>query len=423
MNRKQFALVLTLVAGSIGQVFAQTALTIDQAVDAAIRNNLSLQRTKATTAAKKRASDLSWNSLIPSVNAKSAVSKANAGSGAATDWTPTESISASVSLSPSIVSSMRQAKTEYESGLLDYDAAKKSLDLSTRKTFNHLLLYKAQIEVYERKIETAKSQYDETAAKARVGQASQVEVLSAQVAWEKLKPTLKSAFVSYENSLDDFKLMIGLPVENAVVLDGKLEANAKINAVSNLERVGEPETVTTLKKSLELRKIGKKVYADQTLMPSLNLSFSSAPTYSYETWTDAGSFSASVGLNLDGFLPWSSAQETLSQYDDSIESLSSQITEARLTADATVRQLRRSIEKSFNSIDALVLNVQLAEKSYAMYEESYKKGTSDLQSLKDSGDTLVEARVSVLEERYTLLNAILDLENALNLPFATIGRK
>lgn len=417
---KRFTAVCSLsIAGAFSLLFAQTSLTAEQAVEYAVKNNLSLQRTQLSAAAKKRASDLSWNALIPTVSASSAVSKANADG---SDWIPSETLGASLTLSPATVSAMKSARIDYEAGLLDYQTARRNLGLSTRKAFSQLLLFKAQIEVYRRKIETAKSQYDQTAAMARVGQASQLDLLSAQVNWETLKPALEDALVSYENALDAFKLTIGMEAETDIALEGELAVNTDLDAMAKTARAGEPAEVETLRKSIESTKAQKKASSDQLLMPSLSLSYSASPTYANDEWNDAGKFSAAVTIKLDGFLPSSSTKETLNKYDDAVADFANRIAEAQRTAEATVRKLRRSIEKSLNSIEALSLNALLAEKSYELREESYRNGRSELQSLKDAGDTLVEARASVLQEQYTLAGAILDLEAELNVPFGTIGR-
>ncbi len=422
LKRSAYAAALAL-SGFFWPLFAQTPLTADRAVALAVQNNLSLQRTKITADAKKRAADRAWNELIPAVSASSAASKYNA---ANSDWTATEKLSASLSLSPAVFTAMKQTKVDYEAGAIDYESAKKSLELSTRKSFNQLLLFKAQIEVYERKIETAKSQYDQTAAKAKVGQAPQLEVLSAQVAWETLKPNLRSAIVSYEDALDQFKLYIGLPVGTDLELAGsldtsELESFLKANPVAGLSRLGDPDSVSVLRKSKELATVEKKAAAESAYLPTLALAYSAAPTYANDEWNDSGSFSATLSLKLDSFLPWSTTKETLDKYDDSIATYDSRIAEAQRSSEATIRSLKRSIEASLSKIDALVLNVTLAEKSYANYEEAYRRGTSDLQSLKDSGDALIEARASVLTERHALLDALLDLESELNLPFGDAG--
>lgn len=424
MLRKRIAIIIVLAAGLAAGLSAEAAETLDAdaAVQLALKNNLSLQRTKLAADAAKRASDRSWNSLIPTATASTTRTLPNEAAVGDPEWTTRNALSLSLSLSPSIVSEMKQAKLEYESGLIDYDQARRSLELATRKAFAQLLLYEANIDIAERKIETARSRYEQTAAKAKVGQASQLDALSAQVDWETLKPSLSAAETAYADALDEFRTLLGLPADRDLALAGTLEAGIDSSALA-AERVGESAEVAALRKSVEVAAAGKKTVRDSALLPSLTLSYTEAPTYSAETWSDAGSFSVSLGLKLDGFLPWSSTREAMDQYDDTVATLNSRIAEAELTSDATIRQLRRSVEKSFGSLEALSLNVRLAEQSYAMYEEAYRKGTSDLQSLKSAGDTLEEARLSVLKERYTLAVALLDLENELNVPFGSIGKR
>ncbi len=424
MLRKRFAIIIVLAAGIAAGLSAQAAETLDAdtAVQLALKNNLSLQRTKLAADAAKRASDRSWNSLIPTATASTTRTLPNEATIGDPEWTTRNALSLSLSLSPSIASEMKQAKLEYESGLIDYSQARRSLELATRKAFAQLLLYEANIDIAERKIETARSRYEETAAKAKVGQASQLDALSAQVDWETLKPTLSTAETAYADALDEFRTLLGLPLDRDLALEGSLETRVDAEALA-ADRIGESSDVAALRKNVEVAAAGKKTVRDSALLPYLTLSYTEAPTYSGEAWSDAGSFSVSLGLKLDGFLPWSSTRESMDQYDDSIASLNNQIAEAERASDATVRQLRRSVEKSFGSLEALSLNVSLAEQSYAMYEEAYRKGTSDLQSLKSAGDTLEEARLSVLKERYTLAVALLDLENELNVPFGSIGKR
>jgi outer membrane protein TolC len=86
-----------------------------------------------------------------------------------------------------------------------------------------------------------------------------------------------------------------------------------------------------------------------------------------------------------------------------------------------VRLLERNILQSIKTIDTLVLNVTLAEETRKMYEEAYRQGTADFQSLRSARDGLSLAQNSVLEERYNLASAVLELEKELALPFGSLG--
>jgi outer membrane protein TolC len=418
-------IVIALAALVAAGVQAETALTTEKAVELAVTNNLSLERSKITADAKKRAADRSWNQLLPTLTARASETVANSDklSGAA-DWTPSGALSASVTLSPSIIAGIEKLKLDYEAGTLDYGTAKRSLELSVRETYNQLLLYQAKIDIDRQKLETAKTQYEQTTARAKIGQVPQLEALSARVDWETLKPTLETSILNYETAVDGFKKIIGLPLDETIVLEGKLGTTAASESVKAAAPFGESAAVASLRKSLESTSASKKAVRDSALLPYLSLSYSAVPTYSsaLEDWYDAGSFSAVLGLKLDGFVPGSSTQETLDQYDDSIRTIAVKIEEAQQSSLTTIRQLKRTIEKSFSSLEAQKLNVELAEKSFQLHQEAYAKGASDLQSLTTARDTLDVARLSVMQEQYNLANAILELENELNLPFGTIGR-
>jgi hypothetical protein len=56
-----------------------------------------------------------------------------------------------------------------------------------------------------------------------------------------------------------------------------------------------------------------------------------------------------------------------------------------------------------------------------MYEEAYRQGTADFQSLRSARDGLSFAQNSVLEEQYHLASAILELEKELDVPFGSLG--
>jgi outer membrane protein TolC len=61
--------------------------------------------------------------------------------------------------------------------------------------------------------------------------------------------------------------------------------------------------------------------------------------------------------------------------------------------------------------------VELAESAYAMYEEAYRQGAADYQSLRNAGDSLLQAQYQVQQEYYNFIAAALDMEKELNIPF------
>ncbi|QQO08680.1 TolC family protein [Breznakiella homolactica] len=426
MKHNRVLIVCITIMVCAGTLSAETNLTVDEAVQLALENNLSLERTKVDMEGKKRASDRSWNNLIPSVTASGSVSHGTALVGDLSagrdEWSSGGSLSASWSLSPAIVSGIKQTKTDYESGIITYEEAKQNLELQVRKAFYQILLYRANTDLIGQSIETAQSRYEQAYRSAQAGQVPKLDELSARVDLENLKPSLRSAEAQYMNAMDSFKQILGLPADTDISLTGTLDNDSGTIQVTGIRNVNESYSVSSLRKSLELLEAQKSTAWNQAYMPSLNLSWNTTPTYgsSSKEWTDNGSFSVALSFKLDNYLPWSSAREQIDSYNDSITNYQSQITEALMNSENQIRQHQRSIEQSLESIDSLRLNVELAEETYAMYEESYAKGTADLQSLRSAYDSLSEAKHNVQQEYYNLLSVSLDLEKELNVPFGTL---
>jgi outer membrane protein TolC len=68
----------------------------------------------------------------------------------------------------------------------------------------------------------------------------------------------------------------------------------------------------------------------------------------------------------------------------------------------------------------MTLNVELAQTTYDMYEDSYRRGAADYQQLRGGRDSLEQAKNRLLQEQYNLISALLDLEKELNIPFGTL---
>jgi outer membrane protein TolC len=75
------------------------------------------------------------------------------------------------------------------------------------------------------------------------------------------------------------------------------------------------------------------------------------------------------------------------------------------------------------SLEATKLNVELAESTYEMIADAYRRGAADFQRLRGAGDSLEMAKNRLLQEQFNLISALLDLERELNIPFGTLSNK
>jgi len=442
--------LVALTSVGIQAAFAQEAgnlngtmfrvLTVDEAVRIALDNNLSLKRSALNVGTAKRAADRSWNSLLPTVTASAMVSHPTSITGETLPrqtmspdgrpqdrdvWTPGFSLSTGLNLSAAVIENIKKARVDYEAGILSHEAVRQELELSVRKLFYQILLFDANRELAAQNFASAQARYEQSAALTRAGQAPHLDELSAKVDMENLRPTLRNAQILYENALDTLKTVLGLPSEITVKLSGDLSSAG--NESSGIWVIGDNWTpkgsleISRLLASIRSMEAQRKTIRNSAYIPSLRLSWASTPLYNLqnEYWNDNGSFTVSLGLNIDNFLPWSSAKTQMDALNDSISATQIQVSESLRNQENRVSQNVRTIERILESLEAMKLNVELAQSTYEMFEDAYRKGAADYQRLRSAGDSLEQAKNRLLQEQYNLVSALLDLEKELNIPFET----
>jgi outer membrane protein TolC len=415
-----------LIVNTVG---AETTLDIENAVRIGLEKNLSLERSRIESAMAKRKHDRSWNSLIPSLGAGAAAAHPTSITGPlpseADVWMPGFSFSASLQFSPSIIADIERTKEEYETGLLSYTAARQDMEFQIRRLYYQLLLLRANTELMEQNAASAQSRHEQIRAQQRAGQASNLDELSARLDVQTQQTNVRNAMTAYENALDSLKQLLMIPPEENISLRGDLQDLFVTGEYARAEIPGDPLTIGILRQtisSLEVQRRGLRISA---YSPVLNLSWNASPVYNNGRtgeWMDNGQFSITLSMKLDNFLPWSQAKEQIDSLSDSIAIQQNHLQESLLNHQNTVRNLRRNIAQSAATIETMRLNVTLAVETLGMYEEAYRRGAADLQSVYSARNNVQLAENQLLSEQHNLIVAILKLEKELSLPFGTLMR-
>jgi len=435
MKIRIIILGLTLAfAGTQAAFSAELKLTVDEAARIAMDNNLGLRRAALNTDTLRRASNRAWNGLSPTLTAGAMVSHPTSITGAVPPpqdvWTPGFTMSAGLTLSAATIENIRRAQADYAAGLLSYEAARQELELNVRRLFYQILLLDANRELAARNLESAQARYQQSATLASVGQLSLLDELMARVDMENLRPMLKHAEILYENALDTLKLILGLPEETVIRLDGNLSREIAVpeSALDFASMRAQPqESLETaiLRESIRSMEAQRNTVRNSAYIPSLRLAWNSTPLFVDtplgRSWNDVnGSFSVTLAMSLDSFFPWSAATTQMQALNDAITSTQLQLSDSLRNRDNRLTQSIRTIERILESREAMLLNVELAQTSYEMFTDAFTRGVVDYQSLLSARNGLEQAENRLLQEQFNLVSAILDLERELNIPFGTL---
>ena len=351
-------------------------------------------------------------------------------------WNIAFGFDASLTIMASLFLGIKHTVYEYETGLLNLEYAKKKLSLDIKKTFYNLILLNEHIKLTEQNLATAEKRYVQAELKYNSGSFTEYAKLSAQVAWENIKPGLEDLKMGYQTAILAFKQTIGLDRTDIITLNGTieeepvnseyLELGVLLDMVENrLDIQGMRNIISTLENIKKL--------ALSTIMPSVTFSFSVDPTFSKNPFRDSwfenteedwvqqsGMFAITLSIPLDGLLPYSKAQVQIHEAEDSIEQAGINLAMAIQGARLEIETLVMTIKKSITSIESLKLNVQLANRAYEMAEEAYASGNRDLLEVQNAELEFQKAKLEALKEYYTFKTSLLELEFAINLSLESL---
>ncbi|OHD78346.1 MAG: hypothetical protein A3J97_16695 [Spirochaetes bacterium RIFOXYC1_FULL_54_7] len=413
--------LLVLIAGvMISAAAAQDSLTLEDAVARALEFNISVRRQTLALSTATRTRDTAWNVLIPSLSAQAGTSKSNP---TAADWTLTGTLGASLTLSPALIDSIKAKQLAFEAGTISLDQVKREIERSVRKLWYQLLTANEQVSVLEASWSNTTLSLEQTRTKQASGLASEIDLLNARIKAEDARLKVENARTLCSQNLAGFRQLIGLPAEST--------SNFAFGTLDVPESLSSPDidhltsdTIRALLTNIESTRTARALSYKQNFLPSLNLSWNWAPTTSsadFSEWNDRGSFSASLGMKLDPFLPDSAARTALSNAEDTVSDLELQLQNAQESLKLEVIKLLDSLESNQAALAAYQANLALAERSWELTQEAYRRGTRDLLSLQSTEQALREARLQLINQNRTILETIVDLEYSCGLPFGSLG--
>lgn len=397
-------------------------LTVDDAVILAADNNISLQRQRISLNTLEKKKDTSWNGISPSLSASGTMSIPFESD---SKLSYSVSASASVNFTPSLFTAIKTAKLNYENGVTSYENAVRTVELNVRKVFCNLLYTKENIQLQERKLETAKSLYESNLAKYNRGQLSELDLLNSQYNYESTIPTLQSLQINYDNSIATFKQTLGLNQSEEIELVGNIEDFLNIGKIEINKNIEEVPAVKTILANMELAKTQLLATRFSAWGPSLSASYSYGKSGNFESSdlrTTGNALSLSLRIPLDGFLPWSNGALSIANQKANLQDLELQLKEKKESTELEIQNSIKKIEQAQAQLNVLENNVELAQKRYNMTLTAYNHGSKDLLTLQNASDALMTARINLSSQKITIFSAILDLENILGVPFGTLGK-
>lgn len=443
----------------------KVVLSIDEAVDYALKHSLTLKSNDIDLEMKKRASSTSWNTFLPTIQATGTMARSNDYTPGTADilgaaltgslvkagvlppttpipsiptdyekeedrWKTLGNVGLSWAFSPAMIASIKAAKVNYETGKISWEQSQKETVLNIKKLYYGIVLQQEALKIQQTSLESARQRMNQAEANFKNGLVPEISLLQTQVNYENTKPSVESAEQALNQSIDTLAFLIGMPVGTKIELSSSIEpVYIDVETEELLKKYAANDlSIRALMGQMEAVKIGVKALGLKTWIPALAVNYSWNPVYigadgafhfykgigKDDDWFDNGTFSLTLAWNLTDMLPWSANQQQIKDTKAQLVKMQNGLEQMKENQKAQVRKAVDTLIQAENQIENMNRSVQLAQKAYDMQYKSYRNGTTELLDLRDSENSLNQAKLGQLQQKMAYINAVMDLENTLN---------
>lgn len=429
---KKIIVTLLMAATSFVLLSAQNirTLSIDEAVSLSLDNNISIKQSKMDLDMLALKDKYSWNSVSPSLSANVNFTEPLA---KFDQWSLTATGTLSLSITPSLATSIASAKLAYENGLLSYEATVRSVEKNVRSAFYSLLNDLETINSDKKTLDAAKRTYDSNLIKYNRGQLDQLTLLTSQYNYESKIPTVAAAETAYQTSLDSLKQVLGIDLSQQIEINGNLddilhfELDPEI-LNKNVDELPDVKKALQTIKNYEISIKGSKLSAyGPTVSLSYSQGFNSAVGLTGERksgpYNENHNITLGVRIPLDSYLPWSNSAISIEQAESGLEAAKLTLENTRTSVKMKIRNTYNSILEAQTQLKLCEANLELMQKTYDLTLLAYNSGSKDLSVLQTAEDNLASARRNIQRQKYIIINSVLNLEDVLGVPFGSFMKE
>jgi len=353
-------------------------------------------------------------------------------------WALTGSLSMAFNFNFAMIEDMNRLRLEHERGLISYERARAQVERDIRKAYHNILLIEENIALLQGSLENAYRQVQIAQASFNAGLAPELTLLQAQVARENLRPVIEQAESGLILSKMNFAMLLGLPFDTEFALAPVSTDLPPVNldTAELIRRATAGQMgIQELRQDIQILNSRQQATRFRLFTPTLSLSWNTTHTYPgnpmasntwfdcinrWDNWIDGGALNVTVGFMLNGLLPFGAERQGLRALEDQIRIANIGLSQMVRGTEIEIQNLVLTLERAKLSMEAVEQTIALAQRSFALTEEAYRHGQVDLFQVQNAEQSLMQARVQMHEQQFNYLNALLDLEFALGVPFGSL---
>lgn len=405
-------------------------LTIDEAMleMLVITNNFDYKKAKINYSQSARSIQGVWNDFFPTISGVAQmgykIDSLLLNSGNTGDqWKTNLGVTAEINLTAWVFFNILQTTADYNVGKITFESARKQILDTARKTFHNLILSKKLLELQESTVRLALANYRQAVSRYKSGLIQRVDMISTQVELENQKNEYEKQKTQYEKDVLGFKLIVGVPLDQIIILTGEITIDASFLDSNYL-------IANYLDVSPNVRLAQATVWSNRwntyyqhfnIITPFAQVGYASSNPYSSfssilpsDQWGDGAYATFGIKFQLDSLFPWSKNGLSLWKLRDNFIISKEDAKQSRIQAHIDIVNAVNTVNNTQNNIRSLRLAYNLSEENLSLIVKGYLSGVRDFVEVQQATQSRSTALSNYLRAQIDYYSALLDLSYLTN---------
>lgn len=434
------AFVCAMLAASLPLHAQERQLTLDEAIEIALRNNRDLQVARLEIEKADAQVTEAFGNALPSIdlgatytrNLQKQVFYFPGADGIARPISigSDNALGADLSLrqilfNSAVITGLGTAETYSKISRQQLRATAAETVLSVKKAYYGALFARDVLTLNEQLLRNAESNYQNARQFFQAGLRAEFDAIRAEVQVENQRPAVVQARDNYQMTIDNLRLLMALPPGDTLILAGSLSrpdaVDTTVPAIATARELLERHNA-----QLQTVRLGTEVseklidISRSEYLPTVAL----FGTYQYQAQADNFSDldfqpSSMVGLNfsLNLFNGWQTTARVTQAKIDHLKS-EQQLAQLDHALHTQLESVLRRINYAQQRITASDRTIAQAERGYQIATVAYRAGTGTQLQINDAELALAQSRLNQLNAIFDYRNALADLEGLMGDNFA-----
>ena len=312
-----------------------------------------------------------------------------------------------------ILNTFKNAKIDLQIAKEKSENAKNEVILNTKKGFFNILVMRELLKAHKEALKLAENNHRNVTESYNLGMVSKYDLLRSELTVASIKPTILNVEKGLKLLILNLKAMLGIPDSTGINISGKLSYEKYQLDVPHLIQhslINRSEIQQLKMEAVKAKNLLRMAYAQYLPDLSIIASYSYRSDYfklNGDNWENY--YTVNLGVRFPIFMGMKRSGQ-IGELRVMKKVIGMNIKDLNDATKLQIKDLYLTIQKEFKNIQAGLKNIETAREGVRIADLNYNEGMISILELNSSFNELTKAKVTYLQAVYNYNIALAELE-------------